>query len=302
MIIKKSGDKLIEETPFEVQYEAEFGEPFTTVKLKFSNCPFVEIGEPLFVLNKNKIVWSGKVTQTGFLQKSLLTEYSLTARSGGFALRQSEARPAVYEKPTFGDICSFHVAPHGMDYEFDNACCDGVFSVTAGMTEWEAVESFCADVSGVRPYVDSSGAVRCGRVLPEGEVLFDDNILSVRLVRSGESAVKTVFYKPEKTQDYKFYLNSESERADIGAVRFENLSNLPPWQGQSRLNQILKNSLRNAEMLTVETSGFPKNCCIGSAARVKGINGVYRIESIFCRLNGTEKFCSFTLLPEEFYR
>lgn len=228
-------------------------------------------------------------------------EYSVIARSGCFVLSQTEARPAVYEKPSFGDIAAFYLSPHGIGFEESAALCQGEFAVKSGMSEWEVIERFCAEVAGTRPYADVSGRIRSGEKLSDNKIVFSDNILSVRSSQNGEAAVRTVHYKPDKISDYKFFVINDSEHAVCGCERYENLSNLPRRQGQSRLSQIIKNSLRRTEALIVTTDFLPAGCHVGDKAEVRGFIGEYRVESIKYHQKSGKSECVFTLFPENIW-
>lgn len=294
--------KTINASPLEVCYTARFGEPFTTLKLKLSSDQKLKIGDYLQFGNENFGIWRGSVTQLSFSCKnSLPCEYSVTARSEGFELSQCEARPAVYEKPSFNDICAFHISPHKIKFLPSSAQCGGSFTVAKGISEWKTVQLFCGDVMGVRPYIDFSGNVHSGENLPENKIIFQSNIISLKLIENGESAVKSICYKPDGTADYNFYFNSQAENAVCGKSEFVNLSNLPSWQGQSRLNQILKDSQRGAKVLTVKTDEYPKGCQPGCKAEVQGVGGDYRVESVYLRRRGIKTECVCTLLPENIF-
>lgn len=296
-IMRKSD--VVKEIPFEIHYEARFSEPFTTLELKFTSNPGFSIGNHLYIISENATVWEGCVTRTSFeKQKNLRGEYSVTARSKGFVLFQREARPAVYEKPSFGEIAGFHLSPHGIKFNDSSVYCRGTFAVKSNMNEWEVIEKFCSDVAGTRPFADKNGVVHSGEKLSENTVVFGGDVLSVKSVKNGETAVKTVRYKPDKISDYKFYISNESENAVCGSEKYENLSNLPRWRGESCLNQILKSSLRCSETLTVTADAFPTGCHVGDKAKAEGVVGDYRIESIDYRGRGRKTECVFVLLPE----
>lgn len=302
-IVKKSErEQFIEENPFEIHYESFFSEPFTTLELKFKRNPKFEMGDYLYLINGKETVWSGQITQRAFEKnKSAGGEYSVLARSEGFVLMQTEARPAVYEKPSFCDIAAFHLVPHNIKFCKSSVCCQGMFEVKSGVSEWEIIKSFCADVAGTRPFADKNGAVHCGEELSDNVILFSDSVLSVKSVQNGETSVKKVYYKPDKIGDYKFFVVNGFDNAVCGSERYENLSNLPHWQGESRLNRILKSSLRRTEVLTVKTDEFPSGCHVGDKARVQNFTGTYRIESVDYRRNGRKTECVFTLLPENLW-
>lgn len=302
-IVRKSErEQFVEENPLEIHYKSYFSEPFTTLEIKFKGNPKFEIGDYLYLINGKETVWSGRVMQKAFeMNKSEGGEYSILARSDGFVLFQTEARPAVYEKPAFGDIAAFHLVPHNIKFSESAVRCPGEFAVKSGATEWEVIENFCLAVAGKRPFADGSGMIYSGEKLSDNVILFSDNILSVKLQKNGETAVRTVHYKPDRIGDYKFFVTNGSQNAVCGSEKYENLSNLPHWQGESRLNQILKSSLRRTEVLTVKTDEFPAGCHVGDKARVLNFTGAYRIESIDYRKNGRKTECVFTLLPENFW-
>lgn len=293
----------IKEIPVEIHYTSRFDEPFTSLEVKFKAEPGFALGEYLHLVNGDGIIWRGRVTRRAFeTSDALRGDYSITARSEGFVLSQTEACPAVYEKPSFGDMAAFYLTPHGIEFESCSARCCGEFAVKSGMTEWEVLESFCINVLGTRPFADCSGKIHSGCSISENEVLFDDGILSVKLNQNGEAAVKTVHYKPDKISDYKFFVTDNSENAVCGSEKYENLSTLPLWQGESRLNQIIKSSLRRTETLTVITDKIPHGCHVGDRARVKNFNSAYRIEAVDYRLKNGKTECAFTLLPENIWQ
>lgn len=301
-IVRKSHGKVsaVNEQPSEIYYEVKRSKPFDTLKLKFEADPKFKTGDILSCVSGDKTVWSGHVTKRIIAKSRGISEFFISACSKGFELARCEAVPAVYENPTFRDIAALHVSPHGIKSCCSFTQCSGEFAVKSGMSEWDVLEDFCGDVMGTVPYIDGGGILRSGEILPDKYVNFS-GIISLQLTENSEEAVKTVFYKPNKASDYRYSIEQDSERAVCGSVRFENLSNLPNWQGQSRLSRILKESLRRTEILKVSTSELPNDWDIGYKARVEGFGGIYRIESLEFSKKGAKTRCDWTLLPEDIW-
>lgn len=301
-IVRKSNGQStdVTEKPLEIYYEVKRSKPFDTLKMKFAADPQFKNGDYLSCVSDNRIVWSGRVTKRSVLKRNGMTEYFISSCSDGFELARCEAAPAVYEKPTFRDIVALRVSPHGIKSCESLTQCGGEFTVKSGMSEWDVVENFCGDVMGTVPYIDGGGVLRSGEILPDKYVNFS-GIISLQLITNSEEAVKTVFYKPNKASDYRYSIEQDSERGVCGSVRFENLSSLPNWQGQSRLKRILKESLRRTEVLKVSTSELPADWDIGYKAKFEDFGGTYRIESLEFSKKGGQTMCNWTLLPEDIW-
>lgn len=301
-ILKKSCGETVEvnEKPLEIYYEVKRSEPFDTLKLKFAADPKLKTGDYLSCFSGDRDVWSGRVTKRSLRKKNGLAEYFISACSEGYELARCEAVPAVYEKPTFRDIVAIYVSPHNIKACESLTQCGGEFTVKSGMSEWNVIENFCGDVMGTVPYIDGGGVLRSGEILPDKYVLLS-GIISAELTQNGEQAVKTIFYKPNKASDYRYKVHQASERGDCGSVKFENLSSLPNWQGQSRLKRILKESLRRTEILKVSTSVLPDDWDIGYKAKIDCFDGVYRIESLSFSKKGGKTQCDWMLLPEDIW-
>lgn len=101
---------------------------------------------------------------------------TLSARSRAALLLDNEAVPQTYCMPSLRTVFERHVKPYGFSgFLGDSRAFNGTYTVTKGMSEWQAAAGFCTLFLRVAPRIaddtfDASGAK------PQGELLFDNAV------------------------------------------------------------------------------------------------------------------------------
>lgn len=99
---------------------------------------------------------------------------SLTARSRAALLLDNEAIPQTYCMPSLATIFTRHVQPYGFaEFAGSPKMFTGEFTVTKGMSEWQAAADFCARFLNVRPRIED-GVFDASGGRPQGEIRFDN--------------------------------------------------------------------------------------------------------------------------------
>ncbi len=82
---------------------------------------------------------------------------TLSCRSRAALLLDNEALPQEYAAPSLGLIFERHVKPYGFTaFRGNGAVFSSAFSVTKGMSEWQAAEAFCNQFLKVMPRVSGT--------------------------------------------------------------------------------------------------------------------------------------------------
>ncbi|MBW7572715.1 hypothetical protein [Caproiciproducens faecalis] len=128
---------------------------------------------------------------------------TLAARSHAAVLLDNEAIPQTYCMPSLKTVFERHVKPYGFSgFLGDGRVFSGTYTVTKGMSEWQAAAGFCSRFLKVTPRITADTFDASGEK-PQGELLFDNaagiaytslsvenlfcNLLSEVLVKSGSA-------------------------------------------------------------------------------------------------------------------
>ena len=93
---------------------------------------------------------------------------ALSGRGCAARLLDNEARPATYQAATLAEILRCHVTPYGIDCEKQaDVRASGVYTVSAGSSQWRAVDDFCRTYGGFTPQFTRSGTLVAAAETPQ---------------------------------------------------------------------------------------------------------------------------------------
>lgn len=128
---------------------------------------------------------------------------TLACRSRAALLLDNEALPQEYAAPSLGLIFERHVKPYGFTaFRGNGAVFSSVFSVTKGMSEWQAAEAFCDQFLKVTPRASGTVFDASGEA-PEVPVRFGGvggiRYSSLTVRREWSKAITEVYAKTGNT-------------------------------------------------------------------------------------------------------
>ena len=208
--------------PVELVFRADEDAPADRLTAAFAASPGVEITGLQVDREDGSLFFEGIVDEQ-IQSGTLLT---LSCRSRAALLLDNEALPQEYAAPSLGLIFERHIRPYGFTaFRGNGTVFSSAFSVTKGMSEWQAAEAFCKQYLKTEPRAvgtvfDASGEtpgipVRFGGV---GGVRYSS--LAVR--REWNKAITEVY---AKSGVGAYLLKAEDTKAEaLGIVRRRFLS------------------------------------------------------------------------------
>lgn len=236
-------------------------------------------GEPVF---------TGIVDVTERNDSSAGRYVRIEARSLAGLLLDNEARPSVYGGVSVGLIFENHIRPYGIkNYHGRDIMLEGKFTVSKGMSEWQAVLDFCRQCYGTFPYVAADSTVYLEPPESGEEINFEAySALTER--RSRCKLLSGVYIKTAASKDYESFIESETAKgAGVTAVRYLDASqsgSLPMSTAEDMLR------LGEEDYYTLELT-FP-DCRLpltGAAARVGKLTGLFVSRVRYSRTQSGEK-------------
>ena len=173
---KTIDDKIIDlGTPLEVTLNQAEDIPADDLELKFLCCGKIRELKELYVIKNNKNIFSGIVDAQKVSIDSSGIFLNLISRSKVALLLDNEAIPQTYYVPSLLNIFNRHIKPYGFDFIIgDMRTFSNEFIVSKGMSEWEVLESFCADYLRVYPKINYDGTINATGKFMGNNILFSN--------------------------------------------------------------------------------------------------------------------------------
>lgn len=270
---------------------------------------------PLGELAEITVGIDGSTVFSGIVDEQIM-QYSggctvrINARSLGALLIDNEAIPANYHTPSLADIFSIHAQPYGIkDFIGDNGVCSCDFTVKKGVSEWEAIESFCKSVLNAAPSVTKDGFLDVRKDKSQKHYTFSNtkngavkfNSAKVKHQRYG--VVSQVTYKLSSGSDYIYtYPNDSAISRGIRRRRLLNLSSSAPEFNDYRIRNVISSSERDSTEITLTVPQLCISELFGKADFEDCLLGTFtdlRINEILFSLTSSGCYTRVTLCPKE---
>lgn len=166
------GGSVALESPLKLELTKSYDTPADSLEAVFAHplgCPALVT---LQLMYGDTVLFDGYVDEQRE-QEGAEATLTLQARSAGSLLVDNEALPQFYYAPRLSDLFQNHIRPYGFSY-LDTAqnYRMAFYTVTKGLSEWEAFVLFCRRAAGLTPFV------REGRVVVQPFQLYRRYVLS----------------------------------------------------------------------------------------------------------------------------
>lgn len=182
-------------------------------------------------------------------------EVFIYARSSACILTDNEAKPFTYEFPSALSLFSQNARAFGFTCNLPKVYCNAPYRVGNSTSCFAAINNFVSALTGKNITVTSDN---CITVMQENSEInlnaFD--ILSEKRITNRGGIISSLEYKNDIKSDYSYHLKSRFfEDKGIKNSKKINLSNLPEWQKNVTLLNLLKSSAKSYKTIEIEISG-----------------------------------------------
>ncbi len=129
----------------------------------------------LTVSEDNEIIFHGQIDEQQTLVSDEAVMSRLVARSMAAVLLDNESKPVSYYCPSTSIIFSRHLEPFGINsYKGKETVLKETLNIIKGMTDWQALYSFCMRAYGKAPRVESDGTVNLNGIQCDKRIYFSN--------------------------------------------------------------------------------------------------------------------------------
>lgn len=135
-------------------------------------------------MDGNRVLLRGMVDEYEITQDGNGLSLELSGRGYAARLLDNESRPMTYQDATLAEIIRNHVTPYGIQCRQVAAIrAGGTYTVSAGVSQWKALENFCRAYGNFTPRFSKEGLLIAAPGEDSGKQLIigdGDGVLSVR--------------------------------------------------------------------------------------------------------------------------
>lgn len=212
-------------------------------------------------INRVEVYREGKMIFNGYCdtQRESMSasgyQTFLYARSSACILTDNEAKPFTYNYPSALSLFSQNARPFGFTCNLPKLYSDSPYRVGSSTSCFAAINNFVSALTGKNIIVSCDNCI----TVADDEKEIDLNayeILSEKRIINRGGVISSLEYKNDFKSDYSYHLKSRFfEEKDISNSKKINLSNLPEWQKNVTLLNLLKTSAKSYKTIEIEING-----------------------------------------------
>lgn len=223
----------------------------------------------LIVNEDDEIIFYGQVDEQQTLVSNSDVMTRIIARSMASVLLDNESKPVSYYCPSTSIIFSRHLEPFGISsYKGSDVVLRESINVVKGMTNWQALYSFCMRAYGKIPRVEADGTVNLNGIQCDKSIYFSntDGISYISLKENNKrcNTLSDVWVKLSSGDGY--ILNVMNEDAKERKIKRERYLDAAGASASPTVAQtMIRNSTDNSYEIIVASLGRHLNILGASA-------------------------------------
>lgn len=272
--------------------------------------PFLSTMPPITVirvLRGDELCFYGIVDEQTAQITSNGSTLKLIARSRAALLLDNEALPQTYIHPSLQTVFARHAESYGFAGFVGNpGTFNGEMTVTKGMSEWQAIQSFCSYFLGVAPKVTIDGLLDASGEKPKTSLHFSNigggvPYLSIHVCSKYHALISEINVQSGSTGEY-YVKNIGAKAVALGVMRKRYLTATKSGNAYYNSKLMMKSARRKFEEIVVTCPGefgAELGAQVTVADRQLGNFHGLSIAKIAYMLGSTGEFCRITLRNEE---
>lgn len=218
---------------------------------------------------QSKLIFNGVVdTQREQMGKDGIYCF-VYARSTACTLVDNQALPLTYNCPSANSLFFHNAYPFGFKSDLPELYAEYDYQVSKGKSCYGAINDFVYGICGKNILIDVDNQI----YIPDENQVVDlsgNEIISEKHIINRGNPISRIDYKLNSSVNYCYHIKSKFfEEKDISRSKKMNISSMPLWQQGSALNNSLKISAREYELIEITMVGFV-NAPIGVKANYQG--------------------------------
>lgn len=171
------------------------------------------------------------------------------ARSSACILTDIEARPTTLYYPSAKAIYKLYIEKYGFSFDIDDVYGKGQYTVSKGTSLFGVLNNFIFSVTGKNIYVSPDNEIK---LFDRGEDLYlSGNPFYEKKTINRGNALAYINYKVASADEYnRYYEDRKMSDKGINHLVVKNFSNIPSWQIEKKLSEIMQKA--NSDYMTYE--------------------------------------------------